>query len=205
MKYSHGPNIRIKGDRTNLTVTSRGTAQVALRYGPGRADSRFVPSQWETVLLCDNVSHWLGASLESTLPGWGLLSQFLSFHYFHGSWAAVTPVKYDCDSNNLSYFCKIENLPIGEINKHSLSNPHSRLWWWHAIEMFAALFGCLRYEHNEGNPGYFSSHTAPEITMELDLHKDGLKFIKTAYTLLCHSCVLHVICIILGVTYIFIC
>ena len=29
------------------------------------ADSRFAPSQWETVLLCNDVSHWLGASLES--------------------------------------------------------------------------------------------------------------------------------------------
>ena len=32
-----------------------------------RADSRFAPSQGETVLLCNNVSHWLGASLESVL------------------------------------------------------------------------------------------------------------------------------------------
>ena len=32
-----------------------------------RADSRFAPSQWETVLLCNDVSHWLGASLESAL------------------------------------------------------------------------------------------------------------------------------------------
>ena len=32
-----------------------------------RADSRFAPSQWETTLLCNDVSHWLGASLESTL------------------------------------------------------------------------------------------------------------------------------------------
>ena len=31
------------------------------------ADSRFVPSQWETALLCNDVSHWLGASLESVL------------------------------------------------------------------------------------------------------------------------------------------
>ena len=30
-----------------------------------RADSRFVPSQWETALLCKDVSHWLVASLES--------------------------------------------------------------------------------------------------------------------------------------------
>ena len=32
-----------------------------------RADSRFVLSQWETVLLRNDVSHWLGASLESAL------------------------------------------------------------------------------------------------------------------------------------------
>ena len=31
------------------------------------ADSRFAPRQWETALLCNDVSHWLGASLESTL------------------------------------------------------------------------------------------------------------------------------------------
>ena len=35
--------------------------------GETRADSRFAPSQWETALLCNDVSHWLGASLESVL------------------------------------------------------------------------------------------------------------------------------------------
>ena len=30
-------------------------------------DSRFAPSQWETVLLCSEVFHWLGANLESAL------------------------------------------------------------------------------------------------------------------------------------------
>ena len=34
------------------------------------ADSRFAPSQWETALLCNNVSHWLGANLESALHQW---------------------------------------------------------------------------------------------------------------------------------------
>ena len=33
-----------------------------------RTDSRFAPSQWETALLCNDVSHWLGANLESALP-----------------------------------------------------------------------------------------------------------------------------------------
>ena len=32
-----------------------------------RTDSRFAPSQWETTLLCNNVSHWLGASLDLAL------------------------------------------------------------------------------------------------------------------------------------------
>ena len=32
-----------------------------------RADSRLAPSQWETVLLCNDASHWLGANLESAL------------------------------------------------------------------------------------------------------------------------------------------
>ena len=32
-----------------------------------RADSRFAPIQWEAVILCNDVSHWLGASLESAL------------------------------------------------------------------------------------------------------------------------------------------
>ena len=31
------------------------------------ADIRFAPSQWETALLCNDVSHWLDASLESAL------------------------------------------------------------------------------------------------------------------------------------------
>ena len=34
-----------------------------------RADTRFAPNQWETALLCNDVSHWLGAYLE-----WALLA-----------------------------------------------------------------------------------------------------------------------------------
>ena len=32
-----------------------------------RDDSMFSPSQWATVSLCNDVSHWLGANLESSL------------------------------------------------------------------------------------------------------------------------------------------
>ena len=39
-----------------------------LWWAPCRADSRLVPSQWETSLQSNAVSHWLGANLESVLP-----------------------------------------------------------------------------------------------------------------------------------------
>ena len=35
-----------------------------------RAESRFVDSQWGMTLLCNDVSHWLGANLESSLHQW---------------------------------------------------------------------------------------------------------------------------------------
>ena len=38
-----------------------------LGHHSSRADSRFAPSQWETALLCNAVSHWLGTNLESAL------------------------------------------------------------------------------------------------------------------------------------------
>ena len=41
--------------------------QMGWYKGYHRANARFAPSQWETALLCSNVSHWLGASLESAL------------------------------------------------------------------------------------------------------------------------------------------
>ena len=44
-----------------------------------RAESRFAPSQWETALLCNDVSHWLGANLESALI---LYAYYLSPLYF---------------------------------------------------------------------------------------------------------------------------
>ena len=42
-----------------------------------KADSRFASSQWEAALLCNDVSHWLGAYLESALC---ILYRWLSTH-----------------------------------------------------------------------------------------------------------------------------
>ena len=38
-----------------------------IRVGSSRVDSRLAPSQWETSLQSNTVSHWLGTNLESAL------------------------------------------------------------------------------------------------------------------------------------------
>ena len=58
-----------------------------------RADSRFAPSQWETVVLRNDVSHWLDASLESWVmrmvwPCFVLLLSFLN---------SLTPGRRGCN------------------------------------------------------------------------------------------------------------
>ena len=50
----------LEGWRDNRVVTTNSSSQTN-----GRADSRFAPSQWETLLHSNTVSHWLGASLDS--------------------------------------------------------------------------------------------------------------------------------------------
>ena len=40
-----------------------------------KADSRFARSQWEMALLCNDISHWLGASLESAQQFLSLIQQ----------------------------------------------------------------------------------------------------------------------------------
>ena len=40
-----------------------------------RNDSRLVPSQWETALLCNDVPYWLGTNLESALQAYNVLPQ----------------------------------------------------------------------------------------------------------------------------------
>ena len=55
--------------------------------GLPRANSRFTPSQWETPLLCNDVSHWLGASLESALVTWCFVRATISCLW---NWPGVT-------------------------------------------------------------------------------------------------------------------
>ena len=48
-----------------------------------RDDFRFAPSQWETALLCNYVSHWLGASLASALRSGTHFEKGLLTHKWH--------------------------------------------------------------------------------------------------------------------------
>ena len=48
-----------------------------------RADSRFASSQWETALLCNGITHWLGASLESALNMHTVLLCFVLLCLYH--------------------------------------------------------------------------------------------------------------------------
>ena len=43
------------------------SAEICSHIRTHRVESRFASSQWETALLCNDVSYWLGASLESAL------------------------------------------------------------------------------------------------------------------------------------------
>ena len=55
------------------------------------ADSRFASSQWETALLCNDVSQWLGASLESAVRLFGLVpSQYLIQCWCNVNWTETS-------------------------------------------------------------------------------------------------------------------
>ena len=55
------------GDKVWLRVISRFFSSMHPMKFIFMADSRFALSQWETALLCNDVSHWLRVSLESAL------------------------------------------------------------------------------------------------------------------------------------------
>ena len=92
-----------------------------------RAESRFAPSQWETALLCNDVSHWLGASLESAL----IVTESNSYisrdhsntpsHYLNQCWFIISRVHWHSHEipnpsitkivPNITYLKFLSNLP----------------------------------------------------------------------------------------------
>ena len=60
------PNQFSNHGKVNWKPFSNHPRQVYIRSW-NRDFYRFTPSQWKTVLLCNDVSHWLGTNLESAL------------------------------------------------------------------------------------------------------------------------------------------
>ena len=54
-------------NHTNMTYVIFCFSDVTHTHKIYRTDSRFVPIPWETPLLCNGVSHWMGARLESSM------------------------------------------------------------------------------------------------------------------------------------------
>ena len=65
-----------------------GSHEDHLQYCIHRTDSRLAPSQWETSLQSNAVSHWLGASLESVLRQFSLTRKSSQ----RGIWYFGTPL-----------------------------------------------------------------------------------------------------------------
>ena len=61
---SHMPALQQQFAKTSLNLAH---GWVITSHNFIRADSRLAPIQWEMALFCNDVSHWLGANLESAL------------------------------------------------------------------------------------------------------------------------------------------
>ena len=88
-----------------------------------RADSRFEPSQWETSLQSNAVSHWLGANLESAL------CNLAGFYTPADSWMLL--------------FAKGTT-----INTHvnvNLIPRMRRLWWLSLRSSHSGIISCMRH------------------------------------------------------------
>ena len=90
------------------------------------------------VAICTREPTWMGVTMSIFVPsvlgcfsntGYILDIMFI-FHRCHRSSAAVTLVKYECDSNGITpTFAKIRYIPNGEINERIFSDPHPWTAW----------------------------------------------------------------------------
>ena len=72
---------RVKSKSFLHAVNTNSQTGIPFSEHVSRADSRFEPSQWETALRCNDVSHWLGASLE-----WALCVSTVGRWYKNPDW-----------------------------------------------------------------------------------------------------------------------
>ena len=82
-----------------------------------RTDSRFAPSQWKTALHCNDVSHWLGAGLESALHWMSSVSQEQCMSVLYREWYMYLSYRLFQHSRVL-FWCLFPELRSNEGNKH---------------------------------------------------------------------------------------
>ena len=90
-----------------------------------RADSMFAPSQWETALLCNNVSHWLGTSLESALDTCHQVSRREIKHVVE-NWSVILKLPFLFETLTQPPCCRHwQAIP----RSHSSCHLMSIVWW----------------------------------------------------------------------------
>ena len=116
-------------------------------------DSRLAPSQWETSLQSNAVSHWLGANLDSTLKlSWmmtGMTSMPCSLQWRHMELGGVSDHQpHECLLDRLirrrlkktsklrvTGLCAGNSPVIGELPAHRASNVKNvSIWWPHHVQ-----------------------------------------------------------------------
>ena len=111
--------IHNKTNRKQSTARPRAYFMGCIR----RTDSRFAPSQWETVLLCNDVSHWLGVSIGSALM---CLYSIMSYSGWYLNWKEnvsndYIPLWIRWSENTLSSFRGQRSLALGEESRSTCS------------------------------------------------------------------------------------
>ena len=89
-----------------------------------RDDSKLAPSQWEMALLCNDISHWLGASLESAL----LPKTYYDYWSVYVPWSRTMVGKYTCTSATVNLGLAAHK-PLGLIQRYDLSHMECKFYW----------------------------------------------------------------------------
>ena len=129
-----------------------------------RADSRFAASQWETALLCNDVSHWLGASLKSALYARQRLTGFVSLdctwmYFYHVSNAYVCVLHASCSVVSVythDDVIKWKHFPrywpfVRGIHRSPVNSPHKGQW--RGALMFTLICARINGWVNNGEAG----------------------------------------------------
>ena len=82
---------QLRGKCFHLMTSSWGPVMRRAFMCSCRADSVFTPSQWEMALLCNDVSYWMGANLESALQP-KILGVYHLIMVYQIHWQCALPV-----------------------------------------------------------------------------------------------------------------